>query len=71
MPKKMFMKADEVAELLDVSKSYAYKLIRKMNQDLKKRGCVVIPGRVDRTYFFDHFYGTGIKDSEEVADAGI
>ena len=71
MPKKMFMKADEVAEVLDVSKSYAYKLIRKMNQDLKKRGCVVITGRVDRTYFLDHFFVIGIKDSEEVADAGI
>ena len=31
MAAQMFMRADEVAEVLGVSKPYAYKLIREMN----------------------------------------
>ena len=33
---KMFMRVEEVAEELDVSVPYAYKLIRQMNVELKK-----------------------------------
>lgn len=60
--RKMFMKAEDVMEVLDVSKSYAYKLIRRLNEEQKAMGCIVIEGRVDTKYFYDQFYGT--KDSE-------
>lgn len=36
MPEKMFMRVQEVAETLDVSIPYAYKLIRAMNAELKQ-----------------------------------
>ena len=55
---KMFMRVEEVAEELDVSVPYAYKLIRQMNAELKKTGCVTIAGRIDRKYFYEHIYGT-------------
>ena len=35
---KMFMRVSEVMEALDVSESYAYKLIRKLNKELEKEG---------------------------------
>ena len=52
------MRADEVADELGVSVSFAYKMIRDMNKELKKKGCYVISGRVDRKYFHEKFYGT-------------
>lgn len=55
---KMFMRVEEVAEALEVSVPYAYKLIRKMNAELKKSGCITIAGRIDRKFFYEHFYGT-------------
>ena len=55
---KMFMRVDEVMEALGVSESYAYKLIRKMNKELAKTGFVTIPGRIDRKFFYEQFYGT-------------
>lgn len=58
MAGKMFMRVEEVAEELDVSIPYAYKLIRKMNEELKKRGCITIAGRIDRKFFYEKFYGT-------------
>jgi hypothetical protein len=45
-------------KVLDVSESYAYKLIRKLNKELENKGCFVIAGRIDRKFFYEHFYGT-------------
>ena len=40
LAEKMFMRVNEVAEALDISTPYAYKLIRKLNEELKKQGCI-------------------------------
>ncbi|MDR1003082.1 MAG: DNA-binding protein [Oscillospiraceae bacterium] len=56
MAEKMFMRVSEVASVLDVSEPYSYKLIRKMNGELKKSGCITISGRVDRRFFYEKFY---------------
>ena len=71
MTERMFMKADEVAEVLEVSKPYAYKLIRQMNKELRAKGCLVIAGRVDRRYFYDNFYGDRMDRPKEGANAGV
>ena len=42
---------------LGISKPYAYKLVREMNEELKKKGFLTIPGRVSRRYFEEKFYG--------------
>lgn len=52
-----FIRVDEVAKELDVSTSYAYKLIRQLNNELKAKGFVVIAGRVNRQYFNERLYG--------------
>ena len=43
-----FIKADEVAEELGISKPYAYKIIRRLNEELGEKGMITIAGRVDR-----------------------
>jgi hypothetical protein len=57
-----FIRAEEVAAELDVSKPYAYKLIRQLNEELKAKGFLTIAGRVNRQYFNERFYGTERKD---------
>ena len=52
------MRVEEVAEELGVSIPYTYKLIRSMNEELKKAGCITIAGRIDRKFFHEKFYGT-------------
>lgn len=59
----MFLRVEEVAKELDVSIPYAYKLIRSMNAELKKTGCITISGRIDRKFFYEKFYGT--RDQQE------
>lgn len=63
MAGQIFMRADEVASELGVSKPYAYKLIKRMNEKLAETGCVIISGRIDRKFFYDQFYGT--KETKE------
>lgn len=46
MESASFMKVDEVAQELGVSKSYAYKIVQKLNAELAKKGYMVISGRV-------------------------
>ena len=53
MADKMFLRVEDVAEEMGVSISYAYKLIRKLNKELKATGCITIPGRIDRKFFHE------------------
>ena len=56
MEKELFVRAEEVARELGISKPYAYKLVREMNEELQKNGFLTIPGRVSRRYFVEKFY---------------
>lgn len=63
MSRALFIKADEIARELGVSKPYAYKLIRKLNADMEKKGYITISGRVSRAYFEEKVYG--VKSTQE------
>ena len=39
-----FIRVDEVADELGVSRPYAYKLIRQLNEELKGKGFITIAG---------------------------
>ena len=54
-----FMRVEDVARELDVSNSYAYKVIKSLNKDLKDMGYATICGRVSKQYFLEKMcYGT-------------
>ena len=56
MSTNSFMRADEVAKELGVSRSYAYKLIKQLNEELRKKGYITVAGRVSRRYFDEKLY---------------
>lgn len=51
-----FMRVEEVAEVLEVSTSFAYKVIRQLNDELKAKGFITIAGRINREYFYERLY---------------
>ena len=57
MTQELFVRAEEVASELGISKPYAYKLVREMNEELKQKGFITIPVRVSRRYFEEKIYG--------------
>ena len=52
-----FVGAAEVAEILGISKSSAYRIIGKLNKELEAKGYIVISGRVSEQYLSERFYG--------------
>lgn len=65
MTDKNFMRVEDVAKELDVSKSYAYKIVQKLNKELEAKGYITISGRVNRQYFLERTcYGGSAEDSE-------
>jgi len=60
MEAKTFLRASDVAQELDVSPAYAYKLIRKLNAELQERGFITINGRISRQYFAEKLYGRSV-----------
>ena len=60
------MRVEEVAAELGVSASYAYKVIRRLNDELKAKGFVTIAGRINRQYFNERVYGPGKEDHNNV-----
>lgn len=56
---KIYLDADAIAELLGVSKGFAYKIIRELNEELKAQGYIVIAGKVPTKFFQEKYYGFG------------
>ena len=58
MAESLFIKVDEVGELLGISRAEAYRIIKKLNSELAEKGYIVISGRVSRRYLEEQIYGT-------------
>ncbi len=57
------MKVQDVADELGISKSYAYKIVQQLNEELKAQGFITISGRVNKQYFLERVcYGTAEKE---------
>lgn len=64
MEREMFVTADKVAEDFGVSKGYAYRMIRQMNEELKSKGYLTVAGRVSRAYYLERIYGAAKGDEK-------
>ncbi len=52
-----FLTASEAAQLLHISTSHAYKVIHRLNQELKAQGFLTIAGRISRDYLLQRTRG--------------
>lgn len=56
-----FMRVADVAAELGVSKSYAYKVVQRLNKELKAMGYLTVAGRISTQYFKEKACYHGIK----------
>lgn len=68
MSDKSFMRVEDVAKELDVSKSYAYKIVQQLNKELAEKGYLTISGRINRQYFLERTCYGGISGKNERND---
>ena len=54
--RKKFLTATEVAEILNVSRSTAYRIIHRLNAELEKAGKITVAGKESARYFYENTY---------------
>lgn len=54
---KQVYTAKDLQEILGISESLAYRYIRIMNEELKKKGFLVVRGKVPCAYVQERFFG--------------
>lgn len=52
----LYYTALEVAEILGVSRTKAYKIVKELNAELQEKGYIVIAGRIPKRYFEERCY---------------
>lgn len=67
----MFMRVGEVAEALDVSTPYAYKLIRKLNEELKNQGVLPLQEELTANSFTRNSMGQRTQMKGRINDGSI
>lgn len=65
MENEMFVGVKTVANDFGVSRSTAYLLIKKMNDELEKMGYLTVAGRVSRQYYKERVYGLTLAERKE------
>lgn len=48
---KNFLTATDVSEYMGISIPMAYKIIRRLNDELKAQGFITVSGKINRLYF--------------------
>ncbi len=51
-----FLCADDVAAILQVSQTTAYRIIKRLNTELQQQGKITTAGKVSRRYFEEKVY---------------
>lgn len=49
-------RVEDIKNILDVSKSMAYRIMQQLNKELKEKGYITIAGRVPIKYFNEKYY---------------
>ncbi len=65
MEETHFLTVTEAAQLLHISKSHAYKVIHRLNQELKAQGVLTIAGRINRSYLLERTVAPKRKEAED------
>lgn len=54
---ELFLDVNQISSLMKISVPTAYKLIQKLNSELKQNGYIVIAGKINRRYFESKVFG--------------
>lgn len=63
---KIYYTAQEVAEMLNISRSSAYTIVKNLNGELKAQGYLTVPGKISVMYFNHKWYGLTEPQAQQV-----
>ncbi len=53
---KKFLNAEDVSKILDISKSSSYRIIKKLNENLRNNNKITVAGKISSKYFYENVY---------------
>lgn len=56
----LYYTANEVMELLGISRAQAYKIVKKLNEELETKGYIVTAGKIPKKYLRERCYGLAV-----------
>jgi hypothetical protein len=59
---KQILNVKDVMQLLEVSESKSYAIIRALNKELSDKGYITIQGKIPKAYFEEKLYGMHITE---------
>lgn len=68
MTKNYYLSAAQVSQLLNVSLSTSYKVIKRGNELLEKDNYQVIPGRIPAPMLEKMYFGLNLSEREDIAN---
>ena len=60
-----FITAEEISNIMGVSRTKAYQIVRDMNKELRAMGYITIAGKCPVQYFKQKFYGFRVEGEGE------
>lgn len=60
-----FITANEVADIMGISRTKAYQIVRSLNRELKEMGYITIAGKCPIQFFKQKFYGLQIGGEQQ------
>lgn len=57
MKECLYYTANDVMEMLGVSRAKAYRIVKELNDELSKRGYIVVAGKVPKRFLAEKYYG--------------
>lgn len=57
MQGNLYYSASDIMAMLGISRAQAYKIMKRLNEELESKGFIVIAGKVPKKYFAEHVYG--------------
>ena len=65
MTDKMYLTVDEVATAMCISKPYAYRIVKKLNDELEAMNYLTVAGKVNAKYFYERTCYGGAANNEK------
>lgn len=60
-----FITANEVADIMGISRTKAYQIVRNLNRELNEMGYITIAGKCPIQFFKQKFYGLQIGGEQQ------
>lgn len=57
MQNVLYYTAQEVQEMLGVSRAKAYKVVKELNEELRDQGYLVTAGKIPKKFLAEKYYG--------------